>query len=78
MDWILLGILAISSTLLPLALVAPHPRDPLALRGGDDDHDHEHNHITITLEPVYGIVLAYLLWSEEERLATRFGVRKGR
>ncbi len=63
-DWMLLGFLAVACTLLPwlwsLRVLATLSPYTVA--------------ISVTLEPVYSIVFAYLLWPEDERLTPRFYV----
>jgi drug/metabolite transporter (DMT)-like permease len=66
-DWALLGILAVACTLLPWlwSLRVLRTLSPYTVA------------ISVSLEPVYSIVFAFLLWPHEERLTTRFYVGAG-
>jgi drug/metabolite transporter (DMT)-like permease len=63
-DWLLLAFLAVACTLFPwlwsLRVLATLSPYTVA--------------ISVTLEPVYSIVFAFLLWPEDERLTPRFYV----
>lgn len=61
-DWALLGVLAVACTLLPWlwSLRVLKTLSPYTVA------------ISVSLEPVYSIVFAYLLWPTEERLTLRF------
>ena len=63
-DWGLLGFLAVACTLLPWlwSLRVLRTLSPYTVA------------ISVSLEPVYSIVFAYLIWPEEERLGVRFYV----
>jgi drug/metabolite transporter (DMT)-like permease len=64
LDWGLLAFLAVACTLLPWlwSLRVLKTLSPYTVA------------ISITLEPVYSILFAFLLWPNEERLTTRFYV----
>jgi len=66
-DWALLAFLAVACTLLPWlwSLRILKTLSPYTVA------------LSITLEPVYSIVFAYLLWPTEERLTLRFYVGAG-
>jgi drug/metabolite transporter (DMT)-like permease len=66
-DWALLAFLAVACTLLPWlwSLRVLKTLSPYTVA------------ISVSLEPVYSIVFAYLLWPTEERLTTRFYVGVG-
>lgn len=63
-DWALLALLAVACTLLPWlwSLRVLKTLSPYTVA------------ISVSLEPVYSIVFAYLLWPNEERLTPRFYV----
>ena len=63
-DWALLALLAVACTLLPWlwSLRVLKTLSPYTVA------------ISVSLEPVYSILFAYLLWPQEERLTTRFYV----
>ncbi len=63
-DWALLAVLAVACTLLPWlwSLRVLKTLSPYTVA------------ISVSLEPVYSILFAYLLWPTEERLTTRFYV----